>query len=118
MANTIVWVDIPVVEMARATTFYSAVLAAKLEPIPGMDGAVFPHQGEEVGGCLFRKAGEMPSGNGPLIYLNCQGRLDDAIAQVEPNGGLVLKPKHAIGPYGQIAVIRDSEGNRIALHSM
>ena len=44
--------------------------------------------------------------------MNCHGRLDDAIAQVEAHGGLILKPKHGIGPYGQIAVVRDSEGNR------
>jgi hypothetical protein len=52
-----------------------------------------------------------------LIYLNCDGRLDAAIAAVEANGGKVLKPKHPIGPYGFRAVILDSEGNRLALHS-
>jgi len=30
----------------------------------------------------------------------------------------VLQPKHPIGPYGFRAVVLDSEGNRIALHSM
>ena len=29
-----------------------------------------------------------------------------------------LQPKEAIGPYGFKAVVLDSEGNRIALHSM
>ena len=52
-----------------------------------------------------------------LLYFNCEGRLDEAIAVVEPNGGKVLEQKHQIGPYGFRAVVLDSEGNRIALHS-
>ncbi len=76
MANTIVWCDIPVTDLARASAFYSAVLNAKLEPIPGMEGAVLPHKGEEVGGCLVRKAWRRtprPTAWCELIYLNCQG---------------------------------------------
>jgi uncharacterized protein len=30
----------------------------------------------------------------------------------------VLNPTHAIGPHGFRAIILDSEGNRVALHSM
>jgi len=45
------------------------------------------------------------------------GRLDEAIATVEPNGGKIVQPKDAIGPNGFRAVVMDSEGNRIALHS-
>jgi predicted enzyme related to lactoylglutathione lyase len=52
-----------------------------------------------------------------MIYLNANGRLDDAIAAVMANGGKVIKPKHPIGPFGFRAVIIDSEGNRVALHS-
>jgi predicted enzyme related to lactoylglutathione lyase len=50
--------------------------------------------------------------------LNAEARLVEAIAAVEPFGGKVLKPKHPIGPYGFRAVVLDSEGNRVALHSM
>jgi len=118
MANAAVWFDIPVTDLNRAEKFYSAVLNVKMERIPGMDGFVLPHAGSDVSGCIFKKDGEHPSSTGILVYMNAQGRLDDAIAKVEPNGGLILKPRHAIGPYGFCAVIRDSEGNRIALHSM
>ena len=53
--------------------------------------------------------------DGPLIYLNCEGRLDAAIATVETNGGKIAPAaKHQIGPYGFRAVVLDSEGNRIA----
>jgi len=60
---------------------------------------------------------DKPSATGTMIYLNAGGRLDDAIAAVTQQGGKVIQPKHAIGPFGFRAIVLDSEGNRIALHS-
>jgi len=119
MANQIVWCDIPVLDLDRAVKFYSAVVGAavKKQEFPGMTMAILPHNDGEVSGCLFKSADDKPSDQGLMIYLNANGRLDEAIAAVVPNGGKVLKPKHAIGPYGSRAIILDSEGNRIALHS-
>ena len=42
---------------------------------------------------------------------------DGAIEAVEPSGGKILQPKESIGPFGFRAVVLDTEGNRIALHS-
>jgi len=56
-------------------------------------------------------------GQGIADLSNASGRLDAAIDAVVPNGGKVIKPKHPIGPYGHRAIILDSEGNRVALHS-
>lgn len=119
MANSVVWVDIPVLDLDRATRFYSAVLGAEVtkQEYPGMAIALLPGYESDVSGCLFVKEDERPSATGPLIYLNAQGRLDEAIAAVEPNGGKVLQPRHQIGPHGFRAVLVDSEGNRVALHS-
>jgi uncharacterized protein len=119
MANSIVWVDIPVLDLDRATRFYSAVLGGEVtkQEYPGMAIALLPGYDSDVSGCLFTKGDEKPSASGLLIYLNAQGRLDEAIAVVEPNGGKVLQPKHQIGPHGYRAVVLDSEGNRVALHS-
>jgi predicted enzyme related to lactoylglutathione lyase len=55
---------------------------------------------------------------GVLVYLNVNGRIRDAVAKVVPNGASVLLETHTIGPHGFRAVVIDSEGNRIALHSM
>ncbi len=120
MPNQIVWVDIPVLDLDRAITFYSAVLGGgvKKEQFGGMSLGLLPHEMGSVGGCLFQKEGEKPSQQGPLIYLNVQGRLDEAVSAVQAKGGKVLKPKESIGPHGFRAVVVDSEGNRVALHSM
>ena len=119
MANQIVWCDIPVVDLDRAIRFYSAVLGETVakEEMPGMALGLFPHGQGDVGGCLHKSDHDRPSDHGPLIYLNCNGRLDDAIAAVTAQGGKIMQPKHAIGPYGYRAIILDSEGNRVALHS-
>jgi predicted enzyme related to lactoylglutathione lyase len=120
MANQVVWVDIPVLDLDRAVRFYSAVLgsAVQKQEYPGMTIGLLPGAEGDVSGCLFTKADERPSDRGLLVYLNAQGRLDQAIAAVEPNGGKVVQPKHPIGPHGFRAIILDSEGNRVALHSM
>jgi uncharacterized protein len=119
MANQIVWCDIPVLDLDRAVKFYSAVLGAevKKQDFPGMTIGLLPHHDGEVGGCLFTSDNEKPTDKGLMIYLNANGRLDDAIAAVMANGGKVLQPKQPIGPFGFRAIILDSEGNRMALHS-
>ena len=112
MAHPIVWVDIPVLDLDRAIRFYSAVLGAEVnkQELPAMALGLLPHGDGEIGGCLYLKDSDRPSRQGPLVYLNVQGRLDQAVVAVEPNGGKVLEPKHQIGPYGLHTISLDSEG--------
>jgi predicted enzyme related to lactoylglutathione lyase len=49
--------------------------------------------------------------------MNVEGRIRDAVLQTGKLGGSVLEPTRGIGPHGFRAVVQDSEGNRIALHS-
>jgi len=118
--HQVVWFDIPVRDIDRAVRFYSAVLGAHLKKEqagPGIAMAMLPHADGGVGGCLVQNADARPSETGPLLYLNAHGRLDDAIRAVEMYGGTVLSPRHSIAPFGFRAIVLDSEGNRIALHS-
>lgn len=117
--HTIVWTDIPVTNLDRAIQFYSEVLGktVRKESGPGFELGVLPHTENEVGGCLVSGPDHKPSEAGPLVYLNVEGRLDQAVQAVEKSGGKVIQAKHSIGPYGFRALIRDSEGNRMALHS-
>lgn len=118
MTSPIVWFDIPVRDLDRAIAFYSAVLAQPIvkQQFPEVAIALLPYEEGEVPGCLY-PSDEPPAAHGPLLYFSCAGRLDEAIEQVELHGGKVLQGRRPIGPYGFRAVVLDSEGNRIALHS-
>jgi uncharacterized protein len=117
--NTIVWTDVPVVDLERACQFYSAVLGTpvKKDAFGSMEFGLLPHAESNVSGCLVKLDDNKPSTQGPLVYFGVEGRLDDAVKQVSANGGKVLVEKHQIGPHGFRAIILDSEGNRVALHS-
>ena len=39
-------------------------------------------------------------GSGVLDLLDVNGRIQDAVGKVVPNGGTVIKPVHSIGPHG------------------
>jgi hypothetical protein len=116
-SNRAVWFDIPVADLDRAAQFYSAVLAIKVHKEKFNDAAfcVLEHQ-DGNGGCLIPDASAISAG-GILVYMNVDGRIRDAVAQTEKLGGKVVEAVHSIGPHGFRAIVLDSEGNRIALHS-
>ncbi len=116
--NRAVWVDIPVAELDRAIQFYSEVLAIKVskEQFGDIVFAVLEH-GEGNGGCLVVQPENVTSKGGLLVYMNVDGRIRDAVAKVSLNGGSVVEDTHSIGPHGFRALVLDSEGNRLALHS-
>ena len=60
----------------------------------------------------------VPGGQGTLVYMNGGDDLAGPLGRVTAAGGAVLMPKTSIGPHGFIAQFRDSEGNRVGLHSM
>jgi uncharacterized protein len=116
--NRLVWFDIPVADLDRAIRFYGAVLGVKVSKVSfdGMpDFAVLEHE-QGNGGCLVTNPAEI-SAVGTLIYLNADGRIRAAEAAVSANGGRVVSSTHPIGPHGFRAIVLDSEGNRLALHS-
>ncbi len=122
MKNVFVWVDIPVTDIDRATAFYSAVHGedvARMD-VPGFHFSVFASQPGEVSGTLYvpHTHANAPSDTGPLVYLNVDGRIDAALAAVEAHGGRVVQPPGPIGAHGFRAIVIDSEGNLLALHSM
>ena len=117
--NTLCWVDIPVIDLDRAIKFYSTILAEDVQKIDehGFVFGLLPHIHNNVSGCLALMEDRKPSQNGPLVYLNVEGRIKDAVALVLKNGGKILKDVEQIGPYGNRAIILDTEGNALALYS-
>lgn len=73
-----------------------------------------------IGGAVVDSSGfHKPSAtDGPLIYLNGQPDVQQVLDKVDAAGGSIMVPKTEISPeYGYMAVILDTEGNRIGLHS-
>jgi len=116
--NRLVWFDIPVANLDRASRFYAAVLGVGVEQqsFGDIQFSVIEHK-DGNGGCLVPNENEV-SQIGVLIYLNAEGRIRDAVQKVKDLGGSVTEDVHVIGPHGFRAIVVDSESNRVALHSM
>ncbi|WP_020558920.1 VOC family protein [Thiofilum flexile] len=124
--NPVVWFEIYVQDMERAQAFYEAMLQIKLEPLslPDSDDSTmemraFP-MGEKTvgaGGALVKMEGVPSGGMGTLVYFSCEDCSVEA-QRAAANGGSISKHKMAIGPFGFITLVQDTEGNMIGLHSM
>lgn len=118
--NAINWFEIPVENMDRAVRFYEALLGYGLKRENFMD---VPHaiiksskDDDGVGGALIQDKKRKPAAAGTCVYLNSSD-IDGALKRVTTLGGDVLQPKTSIGPMGSIALLKDSEGNLIGLHT-
>jgi predicted enzyme related to lactoylglutathione lyase len=58
-----------------------------------------------------------PSHGGTVVYFSVDD-IAETLRKINANGGRTLMPRTAIGQYGAIAHYEDTEGNRLALHSM
>ena len=124
MKNAISWFEIPATDLDRAQRFYETIFAVKLNPLdlPNIKMRMFPIEDMNgVGGAIVDSGGfHKPSTtDGPLIYLNGNPDVQQVLDRIEVAGGQIMVPKTEISPeYGYMAVIIDSEGNRIGLHSV
>jgi uncharacterized protein len=124
MQNAISWFEIPTTDISRAQKFYEAIFGMNMIPMdfPNIRMRMFPLDDmmTQVGGAIVDSGGfHKPSAtDGPLVYLNANPDLQDILDKVPAAGGSVMVPKTEISPeYGFMAVIVDTEGNRIGLHS-
>jgi predicted enzyme related to lactoylglutathione lyase len=125
MQNAISWFEIGTTDLERATKFYETIFGIQLAPmdLPNIKMRMFPLDDmmTQVGGALVDSGGfHKPSAtDGPLIYLNGNPDVQNVLDKVEAAGGKIMLPKTEISPdYGYMAVIMDTEGNRIGLHSV
>ncbi|PIE00310.1 MAG: lactoylglutathione lyase [Thiothrix nivea] len=130
--NPVGWFEIYVQDIARAKAFYENVFQLTLEALPApespewqkdcagkMEMLSFSLSDEGYGatGALIRMD-EVPSGpGGTLVYFKCEDCAEEAARAVE-NGGSIFREKTSIDPHGFIAIVNDTEGNMIGLHSM
>ena len=75
-------------------------------------------EGKEVGH-LFQLPNFKPSLDGPIVYMELSEDLNDTLVLVEKAGGKVLMQKTLIAPgKGYWALFTDTDGNKLALHSI
>jgi predicted enzyme related to lactoylglutathione lyase len=120
LKNPVGWFEIHVADLDRAKKFYEAVFQQSFSPLPTGDlqGLMFQGDATQYGcnGALILHPMKQPSTEGALVYFSCEDCEVQATLATQ-HGGRVFKPKFSIGPNGFIAIIGDSEGNAIGLHS-
>jgi uncharacterized protein len=121
MRNLISIVEIPTADFSRAVAFYQAILGVSIEEIvmDGVQMGLFPSGEETVNVALVKGNDSKPSMDGTIVYLNTGDDLQIILDKIEPNGGKVIVPKTEISPeMGFFAMFRDTEGNKLGLHSI
>lgn len=121
VANPVTWFEIYVTDLERARAFYESVFGYVMTPVQ-TDGSFkayhFPGQVPHFGamGALMHHPMREPSSEGSIVYFHCEdaGLLSNLALK---HGGLIHRAKWGIGADGFIALIGDSEGNTIGLHS-
>lgn len=118
------WFEIPALDITRAQTFYEDIFQVKMI---NMDNAnltmrVFPAENMNIqvsGAIVYHEKFYKPAGDGGvLVYLNAGKDLGPVLARVEEAGGRIMIGKTQISEeFGFMAVIFDTEGNRIGLRS-
>ncbi len=125
MQNAISWFELPTTDINRAQKFYETIFGITLTALdmPNIRMRMFPldNMMTQVGGALVDSGGfHKPSAtDGPLVYLNANPDVQNVLDKITIAGGSIMVPKTEISPeYGYIAVFIDTEGNRVALHSV
>jgi predicted enzyme related to lactoylglutathione lyase len=123
--NSVGWFEIYVADMHRAKAFYETVFDKKLEKLGGSGAPGIaemwafpgnPHNAGATGALVKMENG--PSGpGGTIVYFVCEDCAVEA-GRAAKNGGKIIKDKFSIGEYGFIALVADTEGSIVGLHSM
>ena len=125
--NVINWFEIPVTDTPRAKQFYETLLDLQMEtlhfPESGETLTFFPFNPDivqatsgRVTGVLTQSPTARPSLAGTLVYLNASPSIQAVLDRVVPAGGAIISGPVYIKA-GFIAIISDTEGNRIGLHA-
>jgi predicted enzyme related to lactoylglutathione lyase len=121
MNNPVAWFEIYVDDINRAKRFYEAMLCIDLQKLEETEFEMwaFPMEQKSYGasGALIKLPGYPSGANSTIVYFSCADCAIEA-ERASKAGGKIETPKKSIGQYGFIALIVDTEGNMIGLHSM
>ncbi|MES2679502.1 MAG: VOC family protein [Bacteroidota bacterium] len=121
MKNLINWFEIPAKDFNRAIGFYKGILGLEIQEADmfGSKMGFFPSDGKNVSGAIVKGDDYAPSMEGVTIYLNGGEDLQTILDKVENSKGKIIVPKTQISPeMGYFAMFIDTEGNKLALHSI
>ena len=125
MNNPVPWFEIYVADMTRAKVFYEAVLGfafTKVEQPPVGDIEemwFFPadREGGGASGALVKMTGAPIGPGGTMVYFAASD-CGETARKAPSAGGTLVREKTSLGPFGHMAIVTDTEGNMVGLHSM
>lgn len=120
LRDYVTWFEIPALDIDRATGFYNEIYGISMDVTQTSEFvmALFPAK-KGLGGAVVVGPGCIPSSVGPLLYLNGGSDLNNVLSKVDGAGGRVVMSKTLISESaGYFALFIDTEGNRLALHSI
>ena len=99
MKKVISWVEIPATNMERAIKFYNVLLGLDLKLLDFGEEKMACFPNDE--GAISLAPGFKPSKDGVLVSLNMEDGLDEALRNIQENGGSMVKPKTKIEAEGR-----------------
>lgn len=121
MKNLINWFEIPASDFKRAITFYEHILDIDIKEAEmfGTKMGFFPTDGTNVSGAIVQGEDYKPSMDGVVAYLNGGDDLQVVLDKVANKDGNVIVSKTQISSeMGYFAMFIDTEGNKMAVHSI
>ena len=120
----VVHFEIPADDLDRAKSFYGSVFGWELQTVPMNEGEYtsvkttdvdeqtqLPTEPGAINGGMFLRDERVTA---PVITIDVEG-IDDALKQVEAEGGTTVTPRTAIPGMGAFAYFKDPEGNVLGL---
>jgi predicted enzyme related to lactoylglutathione lyase len=119
----VVHFEIPADDMARASEFYRSIFDWQLMDMSGqgmdytlamttpVDEQQQPTEPGAINGGMMQRSDHTPA---PIITIDVES-IDDALRQIEAQGGSTVTPRQAIPGMGAFAYFKDSEGNTLGL---
>lgn len=120
MHSSNAWLEIPVKNYHRANSFYVALFGEEVTEISGENdkyAMLLPGECEKGLTRDFEASESEITTQVPLVFLRGSSDIDTILSKVESAGGRIISPKKSLNGLGFIALIVDSEGNKLAFHS-
>ncbi len=124
--GNLAYFEVPADDLERAKKFYKEVLGWDIKKSEMMEDAPPDYQsvmtGKSVkntlnGGGMYKRTKDMPPGTAIVAYAVVPD-IDKALATAQSLGGKVTMPKMHIKNVGDVAQVKDTEGNTIGIWQM